>query len=185
MAREEAEEAPHRRSYRSRPSLEAAQVQEKYARAVHRRRLFLPALILLAVWPTASAAAATTTQLPGVRTPSGNIRCLLLSGHSGPLLCTIDHAEYATRLQQRCIAPGGAGVDWHGFTLGPTGKGLVNCSGGILYNPSTQHPHYVTVAYGRMWRAGPFTCSSRRAGLTCHNGGGHGLFLSRESWRAW
>ena len=83
------------------------------------------------------------------------------------------------------MAPNGAGVDWHGFTLSPTGKGLVNCSGGILYNPATQHPSYVTLAYGRTRRVGSFTCASRRTGLTCRNGRGHGLFLSRESWRAW
>jgi hypothetical protein len=149
-----------------------------------RRRMFLPALCLLAALCSAGAAAAAT-QLPGLRTPSGNIRCLFLAGQARELLCTIDHAGYAAGLRQRCLAPGGAGVDWHGFTLGPARKALVNCSGGILYSPSTQHPSYVTLAYGRTWRAGPFTCVSARTGLTCRTGRGHGLFLSRESWRTW
>jgi hypothetical protein len=146
---------------------------------VFRPRFFVPALLLFVC---AGAPAAGATQLPGVRTPTGNIRCLLLSGQGRGLLCTIDHAGYAARLRQRCIAPGGAGVDWHGFTLSPTGKGLLNCSGGILY---TRRPRYVTLEYGRTWRAGPFICISTRTGLTCRNGRGHGLFLARESWRAW
>jgi hypothetical protein len=150
---------------------------------MHSRPALLSALCALALFFAAEATAAT--QLTGVRTPTGNIMCLRLSGHSGDLLCAIRHADYATRLQQRCMAPGDAGLDWHGFTLGPTGKGLVNCSGGILYAPSTQHPSYTTLGYGRTWRAGPFTCTSRPTGLTCRNARGHGLFLSRATWRAW
>jgi hypothetical protein len=149
---------------------------------VHRRFLYLAAaLSVLAVGSPAGAA----TQLPGVGSPSGNLRCLLLPGPSRNLLCTIGHAKYATQLQSKCMAPGGAGVDWHGFTLSPTGKGFLNCSGGIQYNPTTQHPSYVTLAYGRARRLGSFTCTSTPTGLTCRNGRGHGLFLSRESWRAW
>jgi hypothetical protein len=184
-AREEAEEAPHRRAQRIRGRFGVGDpsATSMYPRTVH-RRLLVPALCVLTLGPTAPAAAAAT-RLPGVRTPSGNIRCLSLSGSGRELLCTIDHAGYTERLQQRCLAPGGAGVDWHGFTLGFMGKGHVNCSGGILYSPSTQDPTYVTLDYGRTWRAGPFTCASARIGLTCRNGRGHGLFLSRASWRAW
>lgn len=139
------------------------------------------ALCLLAVAVPAGAA----TQLPGIRTPTGNIRCLLLPGPSRSLLCTIGHADYASRLQAQCMSPNGAGVDWHGFTLSRTGKGLLNCSGGILYNPATQHPSYATLTYGRTRHVGAFTCTSRLTGLTCRNGRGHGLFVSRGSWRAW
>lgn len=150
---------------------------------MHRRLALLPALCLLAL--CAATAAGAATQLPGIRSPTGNLKCLLLPGHARELLCTIDHADYAALLQARCMAPNGAGVDWHGFTLSPTGKGVVNCSGGIQYIPSTQHPSYVTLSYGRTRRVGSFTCASRRTGLTCRNSRGHGLFLSRESWRAW
>jgi hypothetical protein len=150
---------------------------------MHGRHALPFALSLLALCFAAQAPAAT--QLTGVRTPTGNIMCLRLSGQSGDLLCSIHHADYATRLQQRCMAPGGAGVDWHGFTLSPTGKGLVNCSGGILYDPATEHPMYATLAYGRTWSARPFRCVSQRTGLTCRNARGHGLFLSRATWRTW
>ena len=143
----------------------------------------MAALCLLACGSSGTAGAATT--LPGIRTPSGNIRCLFLAGHSRDLLCTLGQADYAKSLQERCMAPNGAGVDWHGFTLSPTGRGLVNCSGGIQYDPATEHPSYVTLAYGRARRVGPFTCASRRTGFTCRNARGHGLFLARASWRAW
>jgi acetylornithine deacetylase/succinyl-diaminopimelate desuccinylase-like protein len=54
---------------------------------------------------------------------------------------------------------------------------------GILYDPGTQRPVYTTLPYGKVWRRGPFTCASRLAGVTCTNTRGHGLFLSRQSWR--
>ena len=75
------------------------------------------------------------------------------------------------------------GVDWAGFTLGAKGKGSVECAGGVLYDPATQHPSFVTLAYGKSWRHGVFTCWSRVTGVTCKNRTGHGLFVSRESWR--
>lgn len=149
---------------------------------MHRRPLFLPALCLLALVAPAAGAAMT---LPGISSPTGNIRCLVLGAPSRGLLCTIDHADYAAQLQARCLGADGGGLDWHGFSLGPVGKGLVNCSGGIQYDPSTQHPRYSTLPYGRTRRLGSVTCASRRTGVTCTNGRAHGLFLSRESWRAW
>ena len=124
------------------------------------------------------------TRLPGFRSPSGNIECLVLP-RGRAILCTLGSADYARRLQARCMAPSGAGVDWHGFMLAATGKGAINCSGGILYNPTTQRPSYVTLAYGKSWRQGVFTCWSRISGVTCRNRSGHGLTVSRQSWRVW
>jgi hypothetical protein len=46
-------------------------------------------------------------------------------------------------------------------------------------------PTFVTLAYGKTWRHRGFTCTSRFTGLTCTNAAGHGLFISRASWRAW
>jgi hypothetical protein len=96
----------------------------------------------------------------------------------------IGHASYSAALQRRCIAAP-TSLDWHGFELPATRKGSVSCSGGIFYDPASERPVFTSLAYGRTWRHGPFTCVSRRTGLTCTNGRGHGLFLSRESWRAW
>jgi hypothetical protein len=36
------------------------------------------------------------------------------------------------------------------------------------------------LAYGKTKRVGPFTCTSRRTGLSCHNRNGHGFTVSRE-----
>jgi len=140
-------------------------------------------LATLACCLAAGSAAAATTPIQGVRTPSANISCLDLPGPAHALHCELRSATYAGALQRHCAAV--AGLDWHGFELGPDAKARVTCSGGILYSPDTQRPVYRTLAYGRTWRHGGFTCSSARTGLTCRDGHGHGLFLSRESWRAW
>jgi hypothetical protein len=132
--------------------------------------------------------AAAPQPIPGIRSPSGNIQCLFVPparGTSAPnLLCTIGRADYRSALQHGCISPP-TSLDWHGFELPATKKGAVTCSGGILYDPGTQRPAYTTLPYGKTWRHGPFTCASRPSGVTCTNTHGHGLFLSRQSWRAW
>jgi len=146
------------------------------------------ALVVAAVLSAALAStgvAGSTTILPGIRSPSGNIKCLFVPGSGGRLLCSIAHSSYAQKLQDRCMGPTGAGVDWHGFNLNPAGKGQITCTGGILFSPATQHPRYVTLPYGKSWRQGVFTCMSRITGVTCRNRTGHGLFISRASWRVW
>jgi hypothetical protein len=125
-----------------------------------------------------AGAGAAKTAFPSFRSPSGNIRCF---AGARVLHCAIAEADYAKTLQDRCMA--GASVDWHGFELAAIGRGLFTCSGGILYDPDTQTPHYPLLAYGRMWGQGGFTCVSALTGVTCHNRAGHGLFISRQSWR--
>jgi hypothetical protein len=144
------------------------------------RSLVVAASCALALAVCGSATAKTV--LPGFHSPTGNIRCLFVHG---ALRCQIARADYAKTLQARCMAPGGAGVDWHGFELGATVKGGVTCSGGILYSPDTERPVYVNLPYGRTWRQGVFTCTSQITGVTCRNRTGHGLFVSRQTWRAW
>jgi hypothetical protein len=135
----------------------------------------------------ASAGAQTTMTLPGFHTPTGNIRCFASLADSAPatLHCQIGQADYSAQLQARCLQPDGSGVDWHGFELGARSRGLVSCSGGILYSPDTQHPLYANLPYGKTWRHAPFACASRLSGVTCTNGHGHGLFVSRQSFRTW
>ena len=48
-----------------------------------------------------------------------------------------------------------------------------------------EHPVYRTLAYGKSWQRGPFTCTSRVTGVTCRNRTGHGLFISRQAYRTW
>jgi hypothetical protein len=144
------------------------------------------ALLALALLFALSAGVAAAARLPGVRTPSKNISCFYIPRQSttqGSLLCGIKQAAYTGALQARCTAPP-TGLDWHGFWLTQTGKGEVLCAGGIMHRPQDT-PKLVTLAYGSTWRYRGFTCTSRFTGLTCINTAGHGLFLSRESWRAW
>ncbi|HEY1369627.1 MAG TPA: DUF6636 domain-containing protein [Gaiellaceae bacterium] len=138
------------------------------------------ALLLALALP---ATAAAVTRLPALRTPSGNISCFA-EPKPAILFCRIRRADYARRLEAHCAAPP-IEVDWAGFELGATRKGSISCSGGVLYDPATQRPAYVTLRYGSTRRSGPFTCSSRVTGLTCRSRAGHGLFISRQSWRAW
>ena len=139
--------------------------------------------VLLAVLAFAAPAAAKIP-LPGIRSPSGNITCFYVPGHPSILLCQIREASYRDKLVAYCGQPR-IGVDWAGFSLGPTRKGSVSCSGGVLYNPDTQRPVFTTLPYGKTWHQGVFTCTSRANGLTCRTRTGHGLFISRESWRIW
>jgi hypothetical protein len=143
---------------------------------------FLVLLLVLALCSGVAAAA----RLPGVRTPSKNISCLYVPQRPtthGNLLCNIKQAVYTKALQSRCIAPP-TGLDWHGFTLSDTKRGEILCAGGLMYD-GRDTPTFVTLAYGTTWRHGGFTCASRLTGLTCTNRFGHGLFLSRASWRTW
>ena len=140
--------------------------------------------LVLAALGLAAPAAAAKTPLPGIRTPSGNISCFYVPGRPSVLHCQIEKADYSAKLVAYCGQPR-IGVDWAGFSLGPRTKGSVSCSGGVLYSPDTQRPVFTTLGYGRTWRQGAFTCTSRITGLTCENRAGHGLFISRESWRGW
>jgi hypothetical protein len=142
------------------------------------KRLLLVTLLVLVVSVPASAA-----NLPGFRSPSGNISCLFIPSGSGApatILCRLADADYAQALQDRC-----KDLDWHGFLLPAARKGAVNCSGGILYNPTTQHPTYITLAYGKTWRQKMFSCTSQVNGVNCSNPHGHGMFISRQTWRTW
>jgi hypothetical protein len=118
--------------------------------------------------------------LTGFHSPSGNIKCVAVPGAPPVLRCTIDHSDYATKLQAQCIKPDGSGVDWHGFELTATGKAAVTCSGGLLI---AQKVAYVNLPYGKSYRKLGFTCTSRFTGVTCRNRAGHTLFVSRQSYR--
>ena len=150
--------------------------------------------LIVALLLLCSSVPASAATLPGFRSPSGNISCLFIpstpldsgSGRTpATVLCKLAHADYAKALQDRCMGPSGMGVDWHGFSLSAARRGTVLCSGGILYNPQTQHPTYITLAYGKTWRQKMFSCASQLSGVSCSNPHGHGMFISRQTWRTW
>ena len=145
------------------------------------RCLLVLTLILLAV--SAGSAQAKPSPLPGVTTPSGNIRCFYVPAGPAHLLCSIREAAYSQREQDACMAR--SGLDWHGWTVFAARRTTTVCSGGILYNSNRNYPAYRRLAYGSTWRFAAFRCTSRSAGLTCTTSSGHGVFLSRQSWRGW
>jgi hypothetical protein len=140
------------------------------------------AVAVLAVLLAAPAAAGARTPLPGVKSPSGNINCFYVP-RPAHLLCGIRSAAYISRLQDACIARDG--LDWHGWEVFPRRVAQVVCAGGILWDSNHDVPAPQLLPYGKTWTFGAFTCTSRRTGLTCRTSSGHGLFLSRASWRGW
>lgn len=144
-----------------------------------KRTLVVVALVVAVVGSAAQAA-----RLPGVKTPTRNISCFYVPikpTTRGNLLCNIKSSLYSRAQQAGCQAR--TGLDWHGFELSSTGKALPVCTGGVLYDIGRDLPTFVVLAYGHTWHAHGFTCHSRLNGLTCTNGHGHGLFLSRETYR--
>jgi hypothetical protein len=146
---------------------------------VHR----LAGVLLIGALGVAPAAFARPSPLPGVVTPSGNIRCFYVPAKPAHLLCDIRRAAYTKREQSDCMAR--AGLDWHGFAVYTTRSAIAVCSGGILYNSNRNTPRYDRLAYGRSWHFGAFNCTSRLTRLTCTTPTGHGISLSRASWRGW
>src|SRR5262249_21120360 len=73
--------------------------------------------------------------------------------------------------------PKSCDLDWgYGYELiGATGRAKTFCAGDTAHDR-----HSPVLAYGRAWKRGPFTCTSRATGLRCANRVHHGFFLSRE-----
>jgi hypothetical protein len=141
-------------------------------------------LVLAAALVAVSTSVAA--RLPGVKTPTRNISCFYVPikpTAKGNLLCDIKQSSYSRAEQAGCQAR--TGLDWHGFELPWNKKALPSCTGGVLYDIGRDTPTFIVLAYGHTWRSHGFTCTSRVTGLTCTNGHGHGLFLSRASRRLW
>jgi hypothetical protein len=129
-----------------------------------------------------AALASAVLALPGsadgafasFRTPSGNIGCVYSSGPAY-LRCDI-----RSGLKPKPKRPAGCfDLEWgDSLSLARTGRAGIVCHGDTAIDPGAR-----ILGYGKTWTRGPFTCTSRRSGLTCTNAADHGFFLSRESWR--
>jgi uncharacterized protein DUF6636 len=118
-------------------------------------------------------AGAAQARISTFKTPSGNIGCLYDSSPSF-LRCDI-----RSGLLPAPPRPASCDLDWgDSVSLARRGRTKLVCHGDTALLPSAP-----VLAYGRIWRRGPFTCTSRRGGLTCENAADHGFFLSRGSWR--
>ena len=107
-----------------------------------------------------AAAAPVSAAAKSFQTPSHNIICLYSSsGGPGPFL--------------RCDV---RSLNDTAFTLDRRHRGKrVHVTDAV--------PAGHVLRYGRSLTLGPIRCTSRRTGLTCRNGAGHGFALSRERQR--
>lgn len=105
------------------------------------------------------------------RMPSKNIACAYVTGF-GPVTLRCDIFSGLKPEPRRPCE-----LDWTGVSMGSVGRARPTCAGDTVYDPKAP-----VVAYGSVWKRGPFTCLSSWAGLSCANRAGHGFFLSRERW---
>jgi uncharacterized protein DUF6636 len=143
-------------------------------------------VVIVAMLLALGVGVAMGAELPGVKTPTRNISCFYVPikpTARGTLLCDIKQAVYLRSAQSTCMSR--SGLDWHGFELGLSRRAELACTGGILYDVGRDTPVFKVLSYGRTWHYRGFTCTSRATGLTCTSPAGHGLFLSRESYRLW
>jgi len=109
------------------------------------------------------------------RMPSSNIGCAFSNepgvGGGPSLRCDI-----LSGLKPAPARPAGCHLDWKfGYQMHATGKARTVCAG-----DTTVDRHAKVVRYGHRWKAGGFSCLSRKIGLRCTNRSGHGFFLSKQ-----
>jgi hypothetical protein len=131
-------------------------------------RLVVPTLLGMILMTF--GAASTGASAPSFHTPSGNIGCIAFSGH---LRCDIGQKDWRSP-----VRPAGCPLAFgDSFTLSKRGWPIWTCHGDTVLHQGR------SLAYGKTWRSGPFTCRSRVTGLSCSNRTGHGFFLSRQTYR--
>jgi hypothetical protein len=108
-----------------------------------------------------------------LRTPSGRIGCAATTNPS-TLRCDTAFPTRFSRSGRTCEF----GDYGQAFVVRPHGAGKAICAGDtVLLSGNASH----TIPYGRTWLLGPYTCISRKSGLTCENGEGHGVALSLQA----
>ncbi len=111
--------------------------------------------------------------LPGFRTPSDNIHCMLdnLEATAIKVRCDIREIDRTPPRPSACEGDYG-----HAFAVTVDGQqGERWCVGDTTYDPS--HP---VLEYGQVWQRKGFTCRSEQTGLRCFNSKQHGFILSRS-----
>jgi hypothetical protein len=110
------------------------------------------------------------------RLPSGNIGCIYsdasVTGHAW-LRCDI---RFGLRPEPKRVCE----LDWTGIVFPTASKPKPECAGDTAIDQRAR-----VIPYGGRWTRGGYTCFSQRVGLRCTRRNGHGLFLSRTSWRVY
>ena len=100
----------------------------------------------------------------------------------GNLLCNIKTSSYSRAQQNGCQSR--AGLDWHGFQLSIAARHSRPAPVAPCTTSAATRPPSSSSATAEPGTPTGSACTSRvAAGLTCTNGHGHGLVLSRESYR--
>jgi hypothetical protein len=121
-------------------------------------------------WPPAGL---KTGENPGLRTPSGNIECFLLSSFG--VGCNAIKHEWTLPPK-----PASCEFEWtDSVFLAPKGRPGFWCSSNAVFYSGPYWPRF-TFPYGTSVSGGGITCVSRVSGVTCTNGDKHGFFLSRQ-----
>jgi hypothetical protein len=138
------------------------------------RAALLAAFLSLNFAPSAGAA-----KFSYFHTPSDNIGCAMYDKGEQGIFVRCDIGEHAWSLPPRPHTKACRELDYiSGLVLGPKGKSHFFCAGDTAMHQGS------VLAYGDSRRVGRFTCTSRTSGVTCRNRrNGHGLFLSRASYR--
>jgi hypothetical protein len=121
--------------------------------------------------PTVTAAASSRL----FKSPSGNIVCSL---DIDTLECGI-----ASGLNPQPDPPCGGGAAHKVLFTVPNRAPIASTGCEEQPFPLGAAPSAPVLDYGKSWTAGGFSCTSAMSGVTCRSANGHGLFLSRESWR--
>jgi hypothetical protein len=115
-----------------------------------------------------------TLHLSSFQSPSGNIGCVLLDGNA--------RCDIAKRSWKPPPRPPGCPdeVDFgQGLQVNRDDEsGNFVCAGDTTLNPEAPK-----LGYGSADRFGGLFCESATAGVTCENAGGHGFFISIQSYR--
>jgi hypothetical protein len=110
------------------------------------------------------------------RLPSGNIGCIYsdasVTGRAS-LRCDV-------RFGLRPVPRARCEQDWTGIVFPTASKPRPECAGDTAIDPRAR-----VIPYGGRWTRGGYTCLAQRIGLRCTRRNGHGLFLSRSSWRVY
>ena len=134
------------------------------------------AVAVLSALGLASTASAGRLGGTTFQMPSRNIGCLYqrpYAGRAASLRCDI---LSGLRPQPRRACA----FDWVGISMPGTRRASATCGSDTVY--SRRAP---VLRYGWRWQRGPFTCRSRRTGLSCSSRAGHGFMLARRAWRVW
>ncbi len=134
------------------------------------------AISLLATAVTATAASGSSQIYRTFKTPTGNIRCAY-EATRGHLNQAVLRCDIGTGLKPRVRRPKGCDFDFGSTLILPVrGRARIGCVSDAIA------PVKRVLRYGQDWRAGPFLCASKRAGLYCSNRSGNAFFLSKQRW---